>query len=79
MNKKVIQVGTSAAVTLPKKELKEIGLAVGDDVQVVLNEKTRSFTIKPVALPVQVNEELYNWTKKFISKNRSILKNLADK
>lgn len=31
---KIIQIGSSAGVTIPKKKLEELGLAVGDEVNI---------------------------------------------
>jgi antitoxin component of MazEF toxin-antitoxin module len=34
MTQKIIQIGSSAGVTIPKKQLEELGLAVGDEVNI---------------------------------------------
>jgi antitoxin component of MazEF toxin-antitoxin module len=34
MAQKIIQIGSSAGVTIPKKQLKELGLSVGDEVNI---------------------------------------------
>ena len=39
MTQRIIRIGTSAGITIPKKELEEHGLKVGDEVK---------FTIEPV-------------------------------
>ncbi len=34
MTQKIIQIGSSAGVTIPKKQLKELGLAIGDEINI---------------------------------------------
>jgi antitoxin component of MazEF toxin-antitoxin module len=34
MVQKIIQIGSSAGVTIPKKQLEQMGLTVGDEVQI---------------------------------------------
>jgi len=34
MTQKIIQIGTSAGVTIPKKQLEELGLKVGDEINI---------------------------------------------
>lgn len=36
MTQKVIRIGSSAGITIPSKQLKELGIAVGDEVRVTL-------------------------------------------
>ncbi len=36
MTQKIIQIGSSAGVTIPKKQLKDLGLKVGDEVNIEL-------------------------------------------
>ena len=76
MTQKVLKVGKSAAVTLPKKSLEELGLKIGDSVNVDIDERARAFVVKPL---VKVDRELIDWTDQFISKYRSALEALAKK
>ena len=76
MTQKVLKVGSSAAVTIPKKSLKELGLKVGDSVRVEVDRKARAVRIEPA---VRVNDELMGWTDQFIKKYRRALEELADK
>lgn len=75
MTQKVLQVGTSAAVTIPKESLKTLGLKVGDNVRVEVDAKRRIFRIEPVA--PQINKEFLEWTDGFIKKYRNALNALA--
>lgn len=76
MTQKVLRVGSSAAVTIPKKSLEELGLQIGDSVIVEIDKKQRTVVIEPA---VQVDRELIDWTKTFIEKYRPALEALAKK
>ncbi|TSC79266.1 MAG: hypothetical protein G01um101429_501 [Parcubacteria group bacterium Gr01-1014_29] len=67
MTQKLLQIGSSAGVTIPKKYLKEYGLKVGDEVEI---------SIKPAR---KVKKELLDWTDEFIKKYRPALEALAKK
>lgn len=75
MTQKVLKVGTSAAVTIPKEFLKTLGLKVGDKIRLEVDAKRRVVRIEPVA--PQVNGELLEWTDAFIKKYRNALDALA--
>lgn len=77
MTQKVLRVGSSAAVTIPKKSLEELGLKPGDEVIVELDRKNRKVSIEP--LVKEVDRELLAWTKKFIKRYRPALEALARK
>ena len=47
MTQKVLRVGSSAAVTIPKKSLEELGLKPGDEVIVELDRKSKAVSIRP--------------------------------
>ena len=76
MTQKVLKVGSSAAVTIPKKSLKELGLKIGDQVVIDVDKKHRKFLIEPL---VEVDKELIDWTREFIKKYRVALEALAKK
>ena len=77
MTQKVLKVGTSAAVTLPKKMLEEIGLRIGDRVQVEFNEEHGGFVVLPFG--VKAHRELRTWTVKFIERYGPALDALSKK
>ena len=77
MTQKVIKVGDSAAVIIPKGFLKELGLRIGDRVTIETDAKTRKFSFQPTIK--EVDSELLDWTKKFIERYRPALEALADK
>ncbi len=76
MTQKVLKVGSSAAVTIPKKSLEELGLKIGDRIAVEIDKKSKTVIIKPF---VEVDRELIDWTKKFIDRYRPALEALAKK
>ena len=77
MAQKVLQVGSSAGVIIPKKTLGELGLRIGDQVNVEVDIKQKKVFIEPVSKTV--DKELLNWTRKFIDKYRPALEALAHK
>ncbi len=74
MTQKVLKVGSSAAVTIPKKSLTELGLKPGDRVTVEIDKKNKAFIVKRA---VRVDRELIDWTDKFIRTYRDALDALA--
>ena len=77
MTQKVLKVGTSAAVTIPKDSLREMGLKIGDTVRVALDTKRRVMSIEPVTS--KVDEALLEWADQFIERYRGALDSLAKK
>lgn len=75
MTQKVLKVGSSAAVTIPKKSLEELGLRPGDRVSVKIDRKLQRVSIEPAVKGV--NKELLDWTRKFIERYRPALEALA--
>ena len=81
MTQKVLKVGTSAAVTIPKGSLRDLGLKVGDVIAVQIDRKHRRMTIEraPQEFSKKADEEVIAWTKKFIERYRPALEALAKK
>ena len=75
MTQKVLKVGTSAAVTIPKKSLDELGIKIGDDVIVKIMKK--SVVIKPQSRILNGDEKIAKLTLNFINRYRKDLKALA--
>ena len=77
MTQKILKVGSSAAVTIPKKSLEELEFKIGDRVNVDVDRKNRAFIVR--ARDVKADRELVNWTNDFIEKYRPALEALARK
>ncbi|OGZ44829.1 MAG: hypothetical protein A3J54_00640 [Candidatus Ryanbacteria bacterium RIFCSPHIGHO2_02_FULL_45_13b] len=67
MIQKLLQIGSSVGVTVPKQYLIKQGLKVGDEVEI---------SIKPAR---KVKNELLDWTDEFIKKYRPALEALSKK
>lgn len=79
MTQKVIKVGDSAAVIIPKKSLKELGLAPGDEISIEINQRTRLVSIRPLAKPSKRQQRVAELTLNFINHYRKDLEALAQK
>ena len=79
MTQKVIKVGDSAAVVIPKKSLKELGIRVGSNVNVKINEETKVMSIHMVNNKSNRQEKIANLTLNFIKRYKKDLESLADK
>ncbi len=67
MKQKIIKVGNSAAVTIPRKTLDEKGLKIGDTADV------------EVRAAFEANEEIHLLTQKIIKQYKPALEELARK
>ncbi len=79
MTQKVLKVGTSAAVTIPKKSLKELGLKPGDEVSVEIDRKSRKVTSRPAQKLSARDKRIAELTLNFIDRYRPDLEALARK
>ncbi|MEX2054211.1 MAG: AbrB/MazE/SpoVT family DNA-binding domain-containing protein [Candidatus Colwellbacteria bacterium] len=79
MTQKVLRVGSSAAVTIPKRSLEDLGLKIGDRVAVEVNIKDRTFMVKPVVRLSKEDQEVAEIALRFIEKHRKDLEALAEK
>lgn len=75
MTQKVIKVGDSVAVIIPKRSLNDLGIRPGDRVNVEVDKKQRRVSFSPAI--AEVDKELLSWTKKFIERYRPALEALA--
>lgn len=76
MTQKVLKVGSSAAVTIPKKSLAELGLKIGDQVRLKITKK--SVTITPATARLsRENEKILKLTLNFIGRYRKDLETLS--
>jgi putative addiction module antidote len=74
MTQKVLQIGSSAGITISKDALKKLGIRVGDDISVEIEND--GLRVTPIT---SVNPELIDWAKGFIEKYRPALEALKNK
>ncbi len=67
---KIIKIGTSAGVTIPAKELKNLNLEVGDEVEI---------KITPTQKTLDETAELVALTQKLIKRHKKALDNLSQR
>ena len=80
MDQKIIQIGSSGGVTIPKKGMDELGVKVGDQVETEINFAEKTYTVKFKSKGSHaVDPALLQWTDEFISKNRELLERLKNK
>ena len=80
MIQKVLKVGSSAAVTIPKKSLKELGLKVGDSVSIDVNTVGKIVSIRPAKRSSSHRQDkITELTLNFINRYRADLEALARK
>lgn len=80
MQQKVIKVGSSAGVTIPKHSLEMLGLSIGSSVTISIDQKNKRMVVESTdASLAGIDEETIAWTKTFVDQYRGALKELADK
>ena len=77
MIQKVLKVGSSAAVTIPKRSLGELGLKPGDEVRVEIDRRRRAVIIAPLAKSSPADARVAKLTYQFIQRYRKDLEVLA--
>ncbi|HVB20303.1 MAG TPA: hypothetical protein VNF51_03460 [Candidatus Paceibacterota bacterium] len=78
MAQKVIQIGSSAGITLSPDLLETIGIKIGDTVAVSASKS--EVVVRPIrANKPTIDPEILSWTNAFIEKNRELLERLSDK
>jgi len=74
MKQKIIKVGNSAAVLIPKQTMKERGLQIGDEVAFQLQDAAvQSYQVQKPA----VSPELKAWLEGFLKEYKPVLDKLA--
>lgn len=79
MTQKVLKVGSSAAVTIPKKSLDELGLKIGDEVSIDIDRARKTVSIQPVEKLSREDIKIAKLTLNFINRYRIDLERLAQK
>ncbi len=79
MKQKVLKIGNSAAITIPKKSLPSLGCSVGDEVNVVIDPKNKIVTIHFESQVSSEDQRVARLTADFIDRYRSDLTSLSRK
>ncbi len=79
MTQKLLRVGSSAAVTIPKKSLKELGLKIGDEITVRVNRDKKTVVIEPITALSRKDKRIAELTLNFIRRYRKDLETLSQK
>lgn len=82
MTQKIIRVGNSAAVVIPKSVLEESGVKIGTKANVSYKADMESFVIqigKKTTVQRPVSREFHQWLDQFIDEDRGLLKELASR
>lgn len=80
MLKKILRVGNSYAVTLPKEFIKSTGLVPGKDVVVETDSVSKTVIIKEKSnkLEAVLTPEFFSWLKRIGKKYEGTIKGLAE-
>ena len=80
MLQKVIKVGNSVAITLPKDFLDNARVKAGDIVHVEVDKSTDVMVVSSKENPLMgISPDIAQWAAKFIKNNLQALKELANK
>lgn len=79
MTQKIIKVGNSAALTVPREFLRESGLCIGDEMTVETNGKLKYLFAKPKNSndTTTLTPEFKKWLDTFMEEYRPIIRKLA--
>lgn len=79
MTQKIIQVGKSAAVTLPRAFLKKVGWRIGSTIEVAADDASGEVHIRPVGKRSRrgLSPEFLAWSQDFVERYRPALEKLA--
>jgi antitoxin component of MazEF toxin-antitoxin module len=79
MTRKIIKIGDSVGVTIPKSIIEKLDLEVGEEVAVDVDEKTNEVRIRAGEEGKSRDDKIAQRTMSFIDRYRSDLEALADK
>lgn len=79
MIQKIIRVGNSAAVTIPKDFMKKTGLAIGDEISMESDAIAKMMVVKPKSQEGknQLTPEFFQWLDGISKKYENTIKELA--
>ncbi len=78
MPQKVLQIGSSAGITISKDLLKSLGLRIGDQVEISSDDKRGGLLVLPLRRSKD-QQELMTWTDAMIDQYGPALRALAKK
>ena len=83
MAQKIVRIGTSVGIIIPKPSAERFGFAVGKEVEPIEKLETGEYTIKLKERPVIVSKKIISpavieWTDAFIEENRGLLERLKN-
>ena len=79
MTQKVLKIGSSVAVTIPKKSLTELGIKAGDRVSVEVNPRNKSVLIRLSKGISHADQKIAKLALNFITRYRKDFELLARK
>lgn len=81
MLQKVIQIGNSLALTIPKSFIDKTGFRAGDEIFVHQEPQSKSLivTTKEQASKIKLSPDLFSWLNDIENKYSDAIKDLADK
>jgi len=74
---KIIKIGSSAAVTIPKKILKNLAIDIGDKVYVNVDGKNRRIVVEPL-VNFKIEEEKEKRIEDFINRYKKDLEKILE-
>ncbi|HEY8552510.1 MAG TPA: AbrB/MazE/SpoVT family DNA-binding domain-containing protein [Thermaerobacter sp.] len=75
--RRILRIGRSLGVTLPARELRELGLGEGAPVEVQVDRVRRRVVIQPLAPATEVDPAFVEEARRFAEHHRSVLEQLA--
>lgn len=79
MTQKVLQVGSSAGITISKEMLRALKIKIGDSVVTTASEHLGIMVIKSLRNKTSIDLDIIAWTEKFIGQYGDALHALAKK
>lgn len=79
MTRKILQIGSSVGVTIPKSILDKLGLEVGEEVEIETDDESGDLRIRPHKQSGDREDRIARRTMDFIDRYRDDLEALADK
>jgi len=79
MTRKILQIGSSVGVTIPKSILDKLGLEIGEEVEVETDDESGDLRIRPRNESEDRQDRIARRTMSFIDRYRDDLEALADK